>query len=77
MKPDHLDLLVDEPLHKPSVGGLRLGARIRRFVDDREGAALIEYALLVLLLAALCIVAMQSIGSKISNGFNSANSMIP
>ena len=77
MKPDQSDLRVDEPLGKPSVRGLHLGARIRRFVDGREGAALIEYALLVLLLAALCIVAMQSIGSKVSNGFNSANSMIP
>jgi Flp pilus assembly pilin Flp len=54
-----------------------VGARARRFFSDADGAALIEYGLLVLLLAALCIVVLQSIGSKVSNGFNSANAAIP
>ena len=54
-----------------------LGARLSSFFSDSEGAALIEYGLLVLLLAALCIVLLQSIGSKVSNGFNSANAAIP
>ena len=52
-------------------------ARVRRFFSDTDGAALIEYGLLVLLLAALCIVLLQSIGSKVSNGFNSANAALP
>ena len=55
----------------------RLGAPVRGFFADTEGAALIEYGLLVLSLAALCIVLLQSIGSKVSNGFNSANAAIP
>ena len=51
--------------------------RLRRFFSDTDGAALIEYGLLVLLLAALCIVLLQTIGSKVSNGFNSANAALP
>ena len=52
-------------------------ARARQFFAETEGAALIEYGLIVLLIAALCIILLQSIGSKVSNGFNSANAAIP
>jgi len=55
----------------------RLGWMVRRFLGDDAGAALIEYGLLALLIAVLCIVAMQTVGSKVSNGFNSVNINIP
>jgi len=48
-----------------------------RFLKDEEGAALIEYGMLALLIAVLCIVAIKTIGSKVSNGFNSVNSALP
>jgi pilus assembly protein Flp/PilA len=51
--------------------------QIKTFMSDEEGAALIEYGMLVLLVALLCIVAVKSIGSKVSNGFNSANTLLP
>jgi pilus assembly protein Flp/PilA len=49
----------------------------RNFVRDEDGAALIEYGMLALLIAVLCIVAIKSIGSKVSNGFNSVNTALP
>ena len=49
----------------------------RAFFVDQEGAALIEYGMLVLMVALLCIIAVKTIGSKVANGFNSANSMLP
>jgi len=55
----------------------RLATLTRSFVKDEEGAALIEYGLLALLIAVLCIVAIRTIGSKVSNGFNSVNSALP
>lgn len=55
----------------------RLASITRSFVKDEEGAALIEYGLLALLIAVLCIVAIRTIGSKVSNGFNSVNSNLP
>ena len=55
----------------------RLTAIARNFIKEEEGAALLEYGMLVLLIAVLCIVAIKTIGSKISNGFNSVNSNLP
>ena len=55
----------------------RLTAIARNFVKDEEGAALLEYGMLVLLIAVLCIVAIKTIGSKVSNGFNSVNTALP
>jgi Flp pilus assembly pilin Flp len=50
---------------------------IKTFMSGEDGAALIEYGMLVLLVARLCSVAVKSIGSKVSNGFNSANTLLP
>jgi Flp pilus assembly pilin Flp len=55
----------------------RLVNFIRSLVNDEDGAALIEYGLLVMLVALLCIIAVKTIGSKVANGFNSANSLLP
>lgn len=54
-----------------------IAKRVKTFLPSEDGAALIEYGMLVLLVALLCIVAVKSIGSKVANGFNSANSMLP
>ncbi len=69
--------VVGELCSKPAVGRMSVVARVRHFFANSDGAALIEYGLLVLLMAALCIFALQSIGSKVSNGFNAANSALP
>lgn len=55
----------------------RLTAMARNFITQEDGAALVEYGMLVLLIALLCILAVKAIGSKISNGFNTVNSNLP
>ena len=55
----------------------KIAKTFRGFMKDEEGAALIEYGMLVLLIAVLCILAVKSIGSKISNGFNNVNGNLP
>ena len=55
----------------------RLTTIARKFVKDEDGAALLEYGMLVLLIAVLCIVAIKTVGSKINNGFNSVNASLP
>ena len=57
--------------------GRRILAAAKRLVKSEDGAALIEYGMVVMLIALLCIVALKTIGSKVANGFNSANSLIP
>ncbi len=49
----------------------------RRFVRDDEGATLLEYGMLVLLITVLSIAAVKNIGSKVSNGFNTVNTNLP
>jgi len=77
MKSPESGLQVVGKIGTPAAGPLSVVTRVRHFFADSEGAALIEYGLLVLLLAALCIFVLQTIGSKVSNGFNSANAAIP
>ena len=55
----------------------RLATIARNFVKEEEGAALLEYGMLVILIAVLCIVVIKTIGGKVSNGFQSANANLP
>lgn len=57
--------------------GLPLINGVKSFSQREDGAALIEYGMLVMLIALLCIVALHTIGSKVANGFNSANTLLP
>ena len=57
--------------------GRRMLVSVRMLLHDEDGAALIEYGLLVMLVALLCIITVKSIGSKVANGFNSANTLLP
>ena len=42
---------------------------IKRFLRDEEGAALVEYGLLVGLIAAICVVVITTLGTAISAKF--------
>lgn len=47
-----------------------------RFGDDERGASLVEYALLVALIAVVCIVAVSFLGREASSKFNTVGSSI-
>jgi pilus assembly protein Flp/PilA len=47
-----------------------------RFSDTERGASLVEYALLVALIAVICIVALQFLGENASETFDSSGSEI-
>ena len=49
----------------------------RRFRRCEEGATLLEYGMLVMLIALLSVVAVKAIGTKISAGFSTADSLLP
>jgi Flp pilus assembly pilin Flp len=44
----------------------------RNLVRDEEGAALIEYALLLCLIAVVCVFFISSFGPKVSNKYSEA-----
>ena len=47
-----------------------------RFGDDERGASLVEYALLVALIAVVCIVAVTFLGRSASSKFSSVGSAV-
>ena len=52
---------------------LQLRTWIRRQLDDR-GASVVEYALLLALIAIVCLVAVNTIGGPTSAGLSNAGS---
>ena len=46
---------------------------IQNFVRDEEGAALVEYGMLVALIAMICIIAVQAFGNNVLGIFNGIN----
>jgi pilus assembly protein Flp/PilA len=53
--------------------GSTLGDRAR----EERGASAVEYGLLVALIAAVIVVVVRILGSKVSNAFSSVNSQLP
>jgi pilus assembly protein Flp/PilA len=47
-----------------------------RFGDDERGASLVEYALLVALIAVVCIVAVTFLGSSAKDKFSRVGSAV-
>jgi pilus assembly protein Flp/PilA len=47
-----------------------------RFGDTERGASLVEYALLVALIAVVCIIAVTFLGKNASSKFNTVGSSI-
>ncbi len=46
-------------------------------IQSERGAALVEYALLLALIAVVCIVAVKGIGTKANNAFSSVGGSLP
>jgi Flp pilus assembly pilin Flp len=55
----------------------RIGSIARNLVRQDDGAALVEYGMLVLLIAVVCIFVVQALGKKVKNGFSTVNSVLP
>ena len=51
---------------------------INRFRREEEGAALVEYGMLVGLIAVICVVAVTTLGTEVSTAFsNIASALAP
>ena len=50
---------------------------IKRFLKDEEGATMVEYALMLALIAAVCITAVALIGTNANTLFNAIAGRIP
>jgi pilus assembly protein Flp/PilA len=43
---------------------------------DDQGATMVEYGIMVALIAAVCIVLVMTLGQNVSNSFNSVNNSL-
>ena len=50
--------------------------RLKRFLKDEEGASLVEYGLLVGLIAVVCIVAVTALGTGVNDQFTDVNTAL-
>ncbi len=48
----------------------RLARGVRNFGGNEDGAALVEYAILIALIAVICIVVVATVGNKVSEKFS-------
>ena len=51
--------------------------QILKILQDETGATAVEYALIVAAIAAVIIVAVIGIGSKVNTAFNTVNTTLP
>jgi pilus assembly protein Flp/PilA len=54
----------------------RITNAARKFVNNEDGAALVEYGILVALIAVVCIVIVATVGNKISMKFSEINAKL-
>jgi len=54
----------------------RFNTAVRNFVSNEDGAALVEYALLVALIAVICILGVTTLGKGVNDKFTSINTTI-
>jgi pilus assembly protein Flp/PilA len=50
---------------------------VRRFVAEDSGATMVEYGIMVALIAALAIAVIKVLGSKTNNAFSTVNNAMP
>jgi pilus assembly protein Flp/PilA len=46
---------------------------VRNFVRNEEGAALVEYGLLIALIAVICVIVVATLGNTVSSKFSAIN----
>ncbi len=50
---------------------------VKNFVRDEEGATMIEYGLMVALIAVVCITVIGTLGGSINGMFSAVNTKVP
>jgi len=51
--------------------------RIKRFFSDEEGATMVEYALMLALIAIVCILVVAALGTSVGLTFDEAQKQLP
>jgi pilus assembly protein Flp/PilA len=49
---------------------------LRNVIRDDEGATMVEYGIMVALIAAVCIAVITTLGKNVNNAFSNVNASI-
>lgn len=49
---------------------------LKRVLSDQDGATMVEYGIMVALIAAVCITVITTLGQNVSNAFSTVNASI-
>ena len=49
----------------------------KRFIQEEEGATAVEYAVMIVLIIVVCLVAVSLLGNKVNNAFNAVATNMP
>ena len=52
-------------------------SRLRLLCSDEDGATMVEYALILALIAVVCIAVVTLLGTKVQNTFASSGNAMP
>lgn len=55
----------------------RIASAVKAMFKDEEGATMVEYALMLALIAVVCIAVVTTLGNKTNATFNSAQGAMP
>jgi len=50
--------------------------KVKSFAQDKKGATMVEYGVIVALVAAVCIVAVTTLGTDINGAFGKINTAL-
>jgi pilus assembly protein Flp/PilA len=49
----------------------------KQFIAAEEGATMVEYGVMVALIAAICVTVVAALGVKVNNAFSTMNAGLP
>jgi len=52
-------------------------SKLKAFWHDEEGATMVEYALMLALIAIVCILVITALGTKVGESFDNAQTQLP
>lgn len=55
----------------------QLANLVRSFVKEEDGATMVEYGVMVALIAAVCVIIVGTLGTQVSTAFNTTSAALP
>ena len=55
----------------------RITMLVRHFVKNDDAATMVEYGLMLALIAAICVVTITTLGQNVLAGFQNTNAALP